>query len=301
MALASTFVMFACAASVPCVAGQFALLRRETVRLARGHRGRANAGRKSSPTKRVDVTPRAVSIYDVVRGEDDGQSTVPSPDSVPDFIQESLSNKVSTPKPTPKPRPTVPVAAPIVPPKVISSKAAMLASAEDLASGVDCTDECEDEFESYDRKNAQEGIVSWTVKYVDRALDDIEREKPASAGVAWKINREAEKVVRNPTVQRGAKLTADVGLEVVKAGVKAAAPVIGGVGKFAAKQAFGAAVGGFKNPLANDDKKTKENSKNTSPPKKKRIVKLTAEEAEAKRRAGKTVRKGEKKKGFFGM
>ena len=88
-------------------------------------------------------------------------------------------------------------------------------------------------------------------------------------------------------------------------GVKAAAPVVGGIGKFAAKQAFGAAVSGLKNPL--DPKGDAEaKAKNAEPArdgekkkkKKKKIVKLTgAAEAEARRKAGKTVRKVEKKRG----
>ena len=47
-------------------------------------------------------------------------------------------------------------------------------------------------------------------------------------------------MARSPEVQRGAKLTADVGMGVVKA----AAPIVGKVGKFAAKTAFSAAVSG---------------------------------------------------------
>jgi hypothetical protein len=80
---------------------------------------------------------------------------------------------------------------------------------------------------------------------------------------------------------------------------------VGGIGKFAAKQAFGAAVSGIKNPLdPKGDAKAK--AKNAEPTrdgeKKKKIVKLTAAEAEARRKAGKTVRKVEKKKGgFFGL
>jgi hypothetical protein len=194
--------------------------------------------------------------------------------------------------------------APVVAPRVISSKAAMLASAEDLAGDCDANladDACVDSVTD----PSNDGIVSWTVKYVDKALDDIERERPAAAQGAWRLNKAGERVVSNPTVRRGAKLTADVSLEVLKVGVKAAAPVVGGIGKFAAKQAFGAAVSGIKNPLdPKGDAKAK--AKNAEPTrdgeKKKKIVKLTAAEAEARRKAGKTVRKVEKKKGgFFGL
>ena len=184
--------------------------------------------------------------------------------------------------------------------------AAMLASAEDLAGDCDANladDACVD---SETDSETNDGIVSWTVKYVDKALDDIERERPAAAQSAWRLNKAGERVVSNPTVRRGAKLTADVSLEVLKVGVKAAAPVVGGIGKFAAKQAFGAAVSGLKNPL--DPKGDAEaKAKNAEPArdgekKKKKIVKLTAAEAEARRKAGKTVRKVEKKKGgFFGL
>ena len=145
------------------------------------------------------------------------------------------------------------------------------------------------------------------MKYVDKALDDIERERPAAARSAWRLNKAGERVVSNPTVRRGAKLTADVSLEVLKVGVKAAAPVVGGIGKFAAKQAFGAAVSGLKNPLdpkgdAEAKAKNAEPARDGEKKKKKKIVKLTAAEAEARRKAGKTVRKVEKKKGgFFGL
>ena len=251
----------------------------------------------------MDVTPRAVSIYDKVRGEDEPPSTVPDPASVPDQVTTSTSPAEAPAAPR-RARPTVRAGAPVVAPRVISSKAAMLASAEDLAGDCDANladDACVDS-ETYP---SNDGIVSWTVKYVDKALDDIERERPAAAQGAWRLNKAGERVVSNPTVRRGAKLTADVSLEVLKVGVKAAAPVVGGIGKFAAKQAFGAAVSGIKNPLdPKGDAKAK--AKNAEPTrdgeKKKKIVKLTAAEAEARRKAGKTVRKVEKKKGgFFGL
>ena len=147
---------------------------------------------------------------------------------------------------------------------------------------------------------------------MDKALDDIEREKPAAADVAWRLNKAGERVARNPTVRRGAKLTADVGLEIVKTGVKAAAPVVGNIGTFAAKRAFGAAVSGIKNPLdakrgaggakGGDAEAGDAPRRSSAEKKKKKIVKLTAAEAEARRKAGKTVRKVEKKKGgFFGL
>ena len=247
----------------------------------------------------VAVTPRAVSIYDTVRGDDDTSrpSTVPSPDSVPEPRAPPTAAAYAAPE--------VPKPAPLVPPTVISSKAALLASAEDLSSGVDCS--VDDEECPYDDEKEQEGIVSWTVKYVDKALDDIEREKPKQAEVAWQINRAGGQVVKNPSVQRGAKLTADVGMEVVKVGMKAAAPVVGNIGKFAAKTAFSAAVSGIKNPLdglgGEEKPKTKQKQK---PEPKKKLVKLTAAEAEERRRQGKKLRKvskseAEKRKGFFGL
>jgi hypothetical protein len=301
--------MFARAAAAPCAAAQFARARRETGRLARGSRSRAKSGRRASPSG-VDVTPRAVSISDKVRGEDEPPSTVPDPASVPDQVTTSTSPAEAPAAPR-RARPTVRAGAPVVAPRVISSKAAMLASAEDLAG--DCDADADDK-SGFDREADREadlndGIVSWTVKYVDKALDDIEREKPAAADVAWRLNKAGERVASNPTVRRGAKLTADVGMEVLKVGVKAAAPVVGNIGKFAAKQAFGAAVSGFKNPLDElkrpNAEKSEARASSTSPngeKKKKKIVKLTAAEAEALRKAGKTVRKVEKKKGgFFGM
>lgn len=295
--------MFARSAAAPCAAAQFARARRETGRLARGSRSRAQSGRRASPSE-VDVTPRAVSIYDKVRGEDEPPSTVPDPASVPDQPVAASNAPAEAPAAPRRARPTVRAGAPVVAPRVISSKAAMLASAEDLAGDCDANladDACVDS-ETYP---SNDGIVSWTVKYVDKALDDIERERPAAAQGAWRLNKAGERVVSNPTVRRGAKLTADVSLEVLKVGVKAAAPVVGGIGKFAAKQAFGAAVSGIKNPLdPKGDAKAK--AKNAEPTrdgeKKKKIVKLTAAEAEARRKAGKTVRKVEKKKGgFFGL
>ena len=301
--------MFARAAAAPCAAAQFARARRETGRLARGSRSRAKSGRRASPSG-VDVTPRAVSIYDKVRGDDEPPSTVPDPASVPDRVAASASPAEAPAVPR-RARPTVRAGAPVVAPEVISSKAAMLASAEDLAGDCDADGEDAACFSSSET-DEEDGIVRWTVKYVDKALDDIEREKPAAAGVAWRLNKAGERVAKNPTVRRGAKLTADVSLEVLKVGVKAAAPVVGNIGTFAAKRAFGAALSGIKNPL--DTKRDagcaakggSSGDAKKSPPsgekKKKKIVKLTAAEAEARRKAGKTVRKVEKKRGgFFGM
>ena len=302
--------MFARSAAAPCAAAQFARARRETGRLARGSRSRAKSGRRASPSE-VDVTPRAVSIYDKVRGEDEPPSTVPDPASVPEQPVAASNAPAEAPAAPRRARPTVRAGAPVVSPRVISSKAAMLASAEDLAGDCDANladDTCVDSETDSETDPSKDGIVSWTVKYVDKALDDIERERPAAAQSAWRLNKAGERVVSNPTVRRGAKLTADVSLEVLKVGVKAAAPVVGGIGKFAAKQAFGAAVSGLKNPL--DPKGDAEaKAKNAEPArdgekkkKKKKIVKLTAAEAEARRKAGKTVRKVEKKKGgFFGL
>lgn len=106
-------------------------------------------------------------------------------------------------------------------------------------------------------------------------------------------------------MQRGAKLTADVGMEVMKVGMKAAAPVVGNIGKFAAKTAFSAAVSGIKNPLDGLGGGEKPKPKQKPEPKKK-LVKLTAAEAEERRRQGKKLRKvskgeAEKRKGFFGL
>ena len=198
--------MFARAAAAPCAAAQFARARRETGRLARGSRSRAKSGRRASPSG-VDVTPRAVSIYDKVRGEDEPPSTVPDPASVPDQVTEATSPAEAPAAPR-RARPTVRAGAPVVAPRVISSKAAMLASAEDLAG--DC-DADADALLCFDREadreaDANDGIVRWTVKYVDKALDDIEREKPAAADVAWRLNKAGERVARNPTVRRGAKV-----------------------------------------------------------------------------------------------
>ena len=299
--------MFARSAAAPCAAAQFARARRETGRLARGSRSRAKSGRRASPSE-VDVTPRAVSIYDKVRGEDEPPSTVPDPASVPDRVTAPASPAEAPAAPR-RARAPVRAGAPVVAPGVISSKAAMLASAEDLAG--DCDADADDARFS-EKQNENDGIVRWTVKYVDKALDDIEREKPAAADVAWRLNKAGERVARNPTVRRGAKLTADVGLEIVKTGVKAAAPVVGNIGTFAAKRAFGAAVSGIKNPLdakrgaggakGGDAEAGDAPRRSSAEKKKKKIVKLTAAEAEARRKAGKTVRKVEKKRGgFFGM
>ena len=171
------------------------------------------------------MIPSAVSIYDTVRGDDERSSSSsapepPGPPTVADY---------STPQ-----RPVA--AAPIVAPAVISSKAYMLSNAEDLAAGVSC-DEEDDEAECLAKKE-QDGILTWTLKYVDKNLDAIEKEKPRQAEVAWKVASEAEKVARSPEMQRATKLTADVGMEVVKAAAPIVGKVAGGIGKFAAKSAF---------------------------------------------------------------
>lgn len=53
------------------------------------------------------------------------------------------------------------------------------------------------------------------------------------------VATEAERVARSPGVQRGAKITADVGMGVVKL----AAPVVGNIGKFAAGKVFSVSGG----------------------------------------------------------
>jgi hypothetical protein len=278
--------------------------------------GCSSSSRRASSNRRgAPCVPRAVSIYDAVRGDDSERDTIPSEDSVPDppALGPAASRAAGPP---PGARDVVPPA-PLVPPAVISSRAAMLASAENLAEGVDVAAEDPDADSRRERDasllDEGDGIVRWTVKYVDRALDDIEKEKPATAEAAWKIGRAGERVANNPAVRAGGKLAADVGVEVVKVGVRAAAPVVGGIGKFAAKKAFDAAIGGIKNPLKRDPgdakKKAADAGRGKDPgdvaggAKKKKIVKLTAAEAEERRRQGKVVRKVEKKKGkgFFGL
>ena len=51
-------------------------------------------------------------------------------------------------------------------------------------------------------------------------------------------------MVRSPTFQKGAKVTGDVGMGVIKAAAPVVGKVAGEAGKFAAKTAFKAVVGG---------------------------------------------------------
>ena len=119
-----------------------------------------------------------MSIYDAVR-DDDERSPYSSTDEEPKPPPPPSVASYSASKP--------PVAAPIVPPTVISSKAYMLSTAEDLAAGVAC-DGDEEEDECATAVGVEEdGIVQWTLKYVDKGLDEIEKEKPAQAEVAWKV------------------------------------------------------------------------------------------------------------------
>ena len=193
--------------------------------------------------------PRAVSIYDAVRkssyDDRDGSDGFGAADGAPNAPPASTGSNVSTRAQTP-PRKSKPGPA-IVPPAVISSKAAMLAAAEDLASA-DCDiddDECAKRAINDDASaDEQDGIVKWSIKALDKNLDDLERTKPRQAEVAWKVASEAEKVVRSPGFQKGAKVTGDVGMGVIKAAAPVVGKVAGEAGKFAAKTAFRAVVGG---------------------------------------------------------
>ena len=205
---------------------------------------RVPARRRSSTA----CVPRAVSIYDAVRkssyDDRDGSDGFGAADGAPNAPPASGS-KTSTSAQTP-PRKSKPGPA-IVPPAVISSKAAMLAAAEDLASA-DCDiedDECAKRAINDDASaDEQDGIVKWSIKALDKNLDDLERTKPRQAEVAWKVASEAEKVVRSPGFQKGAKVTGDVGMGVIKAAAPVVGKVAGEAGKFAAKTAFRAVVGG---------------------------------------------------------
>ena len=205
---------------------------------------RVPARRRSSTA----CVPRAVSIYDAVRkssyDDRDGSDGFGAADGAPNAPPASGS-KTSTSAQTP-PRKSKPWPA-IVPPAVISSKAAMLAAAEDLASA-DCDiedDECAKRAINDDASaDEQDGIVKWSIKALDKNLDDLERTKPRQAEVAWKVASEAEKVVRSPWFQKGAKVTGDVGMGVIKAAAPVVGKVAGEAGKFAAKTAFRAVVGG---------------------------------------------------------
>ena len=136
--------------------------------------------------------PRAVSIYDAVRkssyDDRDGSDGFGAADGAPNAPPASTGSNVSTRAQTP-PRKSKPGPA-IVPPAVISSKAAMLAAAEDLASA-DCDiddDECAKRAINDDASaDEQDGIVKWSIKALDKNLDDLERTKPRQAEVAWKV------------------------------------------------------------------------------------------------------------------
>ena len=198
--------------------------------------------------------PRAVSIYDAVRKssyddrDGDGFGAADAADAAASSAAAGgapakVSVRAQVPPRKSKPGPAV------VPPAVISSRAAMLAAAEDLARDVpDCDiddDECAVRAINDDGSgDEQDGIVRWTIKALDKNLDQVERTKPKQAEVAWRVASEAEKVVRSPTFQKGAKVTGDVGMGVIKAAAPVVGKVAGEAGKFAAKTAFKAVVGG---------------------------------------------------------
>ena len=198
--------------------------------------------------------PRAVSIYDAVRKsssadrDGDGFGAADAADAAASSAAAGgapakVSVRAQVPPRKSKPGPAV------VPPAVISSRAAMLAAAEDLARDVpDCDiddDECAVRAINDDASgDERDGIVRWTIKALDRNLDEVEKTKPRQAEVAWRVASEAEKVVRSPTFQKGAKVTGDVGMGVIKAAAPVVGKVAGEAGKFAAKTAFKAVVGG---------------------------------------------------------
>ena len=97
------------------------------------------------------------------------------------------------------------------------------AAAEDLARDVPDRDIDDDECAVRAINDDASGderdgiIVRWTIKALDKNLDQLERTKPKQAEVAWRVASEAEKVVRSPTFQKGAKVTGDVGMGVIKA------------------------------------------------------------------------------------
>ena len=136
-----------------------------------------------------------------------------------------------------------------MPPAVISSRAAMLAAAEDLARDVpDCDiedDECAVRAINDDASGDERTASLVDDQGADKNLDQLERTKPKQAEVAWRVASEAEKVVRSPTFQKGAKVTGDVGMGVIKAAAPVVGKVAGEAGKFAAKTAFKAVVGGW--------------------------------------------------------
>jgi hypothetical protein len=233
-----------------------------------GRRVRVGGGRAPRAARRASragpTTPRAVSIFDAARGEDEPSRSIPG-----SMGTDAATPPAATPsRPNPPPNPTTPPArrrpagAPVVAPTVISSKAALLATAEDL---VDDDDAAEERLARRGARTARGGgedqkggVVGWTLEAVDRGLDSVERERPSTAQAAWKVASEAEKVANNPTVRKGVKLTADAGIEVVKRAAPVIGKVAGNVGKFAAKSAFSAAVGGVFPKKKNDGGKSKE-------------------------------------------
>lgn len=159
----------------------------------RGHHGSTTTA-STTHTRRSRaaslVTPRAVSIYDAVRGDDErsaSSSTAREPDVQP-------KGPVAPPSVSPTTARKPPVAPPVVAPTVISSKAYMLSIAEDLAEGVACDGDEEEECATSVAAE-QDGIFQWTLKYVDKGLDEIEREKPKQAEVAWKAGKRREKKI----------------------------------------------------------------------------------------------------------
>ena len=120
------------------------------------------------------VTPKAVSIYDAVRGDDESSSSGDFDEPPPQASPTVASYAAKKP-------PAVGPA--VVAPAVISSKAYMLSTAEDLGAGVSCDG---DEEEGCAMTENEDGIFQWTLKYVDKNLDEIEKEKPKQAEVAWK-------------------------------------------------------------------------------------------------------------------
>ena len=236
-------------ARVPCHA-QFDRVRG----IATNRRSTSSVPARGGRSLNQRCVPRAVSIYDAVRkssyDDRDGEgfgaaddADAPSSSAAAEGAPAKVSVRAQVPPRKSKPGPAV------VPPAVISSRAAMLAAAEDLARDVpDCDiddDECAVRAINDDASgDERDGIVRWTIKALDKNLDQLERTKPKQAEVAWRVASEAEKVVRSPTFQKGAKVTGDVGMGVIKAAAPVVGKVAGEAGKFAAKTAFKAVVGG---------------------------------------------------------
>ena len=236
-------------ARVPCHA-QFDRVRG----IATNRRSTSSVPARGGRSLNQRCVPRAVSIYDAVRkssyDDRDGEgfgaaddADAPSSSAAAEGSPAKVSVRAQVPPRKSKPGPAV------VPPAVISSRAAMLAAAEDLARDVpDCDiddDECAVRAINDDASgDERDGIVRWMIKALDKNLDQLERTKPKQAEVAWRVASEAEKVVRSPTFQKGAKVTGDVGMGVIKAAAPVVGKVAGEAGKFAAKTAFKAVVGG---------------------------------------------------------